>query len=158
MDEDPTSGFETSVNNQFAFNGLGDEDIFDLPSPSIDPRTISHHGELGQNQVGTGRSLWSTGPATHQTRQVAPRPAQRTVQQQSRSIPMKSTSSSGKDALGLGQEMRSAAQRVRSLGGQLADMEKSVSLPISTFNHPILNTYLMPLAGASRLSARYRVL
>jgi hypothetical protein len=128
MDGEPVNIFDTSIEDQFVLDNFDGDNTLDLPSPSINPRSISNHGGLsqGQNQnhAATRRqSAWAMAPTSHHDHRVTMKPPQRATQ--ARSIPMKSTSNSGgKDASALGQEMRSAAQRVRTFGGQWRDIEK----------------------------------
>jgi hypothetical protein len=97
---------------------------------SINPQVIANHGGLSQGKdfgnAGPGRqSTWSTGSASQCGRRVVAKPSQRIIQQQLRSSTIKNTSSLGdKSASILGQEMRSAAQQVRTFGGQLLDVKR----------------------------------
>ncbi len=116
---------DSSMEDHFVLDGFDGDSILDIQTPSIDPRIISSHGGPSQPQRagGTSRqSSWATIPTLHQGRGVNPNLQRAT--QQARSIPMKSTPRSGKDASTFGQQMRGAAQRVRSLSAQLLDVEK----------------------------------
>lgn len=111
--------------------GLDGEHALDLQSPPVHPQMIPNLDDLSQGKnfshAGPSRqATWSTGPTSIQHGQrLVTKPAQRTTQEQQRSSSIKNTSSlRGKSASLLGQEMRNAAQRVRTFGGQLLDIER----------------------------------
>jgi hypothetical protein len=125
MEEDSTNVFDDTFDNEFTLPSLSADHLFDLQHPSVDPRVISNHGDLGHTQQGANRpAAWSVGAAPQRAHDVAPKPPPRLAQPPARSVSMKRTPDSGKGTLGLRQEMRSTAHRVRSLGGQLLDIEK----------------------------------
>jgi len=92
---------------------------------------VPNHDDLSQaknfSYAGPSQqATWSTGPTSirHGQRLVT-KPSQRTAQQQQRSSSIKNTLSSREKSVSLlGQEMRNAAQRVQTFGGQLLDIER----------------------------------
>jgi hypothetical protein len=131
MEANSANIFDSAIEDQFMLEDFDGEHSISLPSPPFNPQIISDSGEFsrGSNFVATGparQPTWNSGPRPTQHGQRADiRNSQRSAQQKMRPTPNKTAHSSAEKSRSmLGQEMRNVAQRVRTFGGQLLEIEK----------------------------------